>query len=233
MEIDLVVFDLAGTTMHDGDAVHVALREALAAVGVWPWRDGAPAPVGLPAPDAIRTLIAQARGQAAATPATVEAVYADVMRRLLWHVESHPGVKVCEGAEDLLVWCRARGIKTALDTSLPRVTSDVVLSRLKWLGAGLFDAIVVNDEALFPRPHPDHIHRAMALAGVPEPERVMSVGDSPMDVAAGVAARCGAVVGVTSGAATAEELQVGGATHLVSRLLDVRAILAPAEADAA
>lgn len=233
MEIELVVFDMAGTTVFDGDAVNVALREALAAVGVWPSRDIVNGVMGTPKPAAIRTLIAQFRGQAAATPDIVDAVHDDFMRRMLWHFESHPDVRECEGATDLLVWCRARGIKTALDTGFNRTIADTILTRLGWQGAGVLDATVTSDEVARGRPHPDLILKAMALTGVIDARRVMKVGDTPSDIAEGLAAGCRAVVAVTSGSHTAEELRPCAPTHLVERLLDIRAILAPAEADAA
>jgi beta-phosphoglucomutase-like phosphatase (HAD superfamily) len=38
--IELVVFDMAGTTLYDGDGVAAAFRGALAGVGVTPPPDG-------------------------------------------------------------------------------------------------------------------------------------------------------------------------------------------------
>lgn len=233
MEIDLIVFDMAGTTVFDGDAVNVALREALAAVGVWPSRDVVNGVMGTPKPDAIRMLIAQFRGQAAATPDIVGAVHDDFMRRMVWHFESHPDVRECDGATDFFVWCRARGIKTALDTGFNRELADIILARLGWKGTGVLDATVTSDEVARGRPHPDLILRAMALTDVTDAGRVMKVGDTPSDIAEGLAAGCRAVVGITSGSHTADELRPCGATHLVERLFDLRAILAPAEEDAA
>lgn len=233
MEIDLVVFDMSGTAVLDDDGVNVAMREALAAVGVWPRHQAMSGLAGTPSVESIRMLIAQARGQAAATAATVQAVHDDFLRRLRWHVESYPGVRACDGAADLFVWCRARGIKTALDTGLPRPLADILLGRLRWQGAGLFDAVVVSDETDADRAQPGHIQRAMAAAGVTDARRVMVVGDAPADITAGVAAGCGAVVALVAPASPPETLRACGATHVIERLLDIRAILAPAEADAA
>jgi phosphonatase-like hydrolase len=233
MDIDLIVLDMAGTTVRDDDAVHACLGDALASVGVRAPRDQINAVMGTAKPAAIQTLIAQFRGHAAATPAVVEAVHDDFIRRMQWHYESHPDVRECDGASDLMVWCRARGIRVALDTGFNRRIADAVLKRLRWQGSALLDATVASDEVERGRPHPDMIVRAMQLTGVTDARRVMKVGDTPADVQQGQAAGCGAVVAVTSGSHTAAELWPFKPTHLVDQLLALRAVIAPAEASVA
>jgi phosphonatase-like hydrolase len=233
MEIDLIVLDMAGTTVNDDDSVNVCLREALSAVGVRPSRDEINTVMGMPKPVAIQALLAQFRGHAAATTVTVERVHDDFMRRMLWHYESHPDVRECDGATELLAWCRSRGIKTALDTGFNRVIADAVITRLGWRHRALLDATIASDEVPRGRPHPDMIHRAMALTGVGDPRRVMKVGDTPADIAEGRGARCRYVVAITSGSHSEAELQIHGPTHLVSTLGAIRRILAAGEVDAA
>src|SRR5262249_58578109 len=53
MEIELVVFDMAGTTVHDGDAVGSCFRAALATAGVAAPADAVKAVMGLPKPQAV------------------------------------------------------------------------------------------------------------------------------------------------------------------------------------
>ncbi len=56
--IELVVFDMAGTTVHDGDGVNSSFRAALSAVGVEADRAVVNGVMGLPEPEAIRRLLA-------------------------------------------------------------------------------------------------------------------------------------------------------------------------------
>lgn len=226
MDVELIVFDMTGTTVHDVDAVNRALREALLGAGVRASRDEVREVMGLPTPEGIATLLARCRGQAAATPLAVEAVYGEFVRRMMWHYQSHPDVRECDGASDLFAWCHRHGILTALDTGFSRDIADAVLRRLGWRERGLIDATVASDEVLRGRPHADMIHRLMDLTGVSDPARVVKVGDTPVDIAQGHAAHCRYVVGITTGAYTADELKVHGPTHLVDELLELPDLLA-------
>ena len=55
--IRLVVFDIAGTTVHDGDAVNVTFADALCAAGLERSRDEINAVMGLAKPRAIDLLL--------------------------------------------------------------------------------------------------------------------------------------------------------------------------------
>src|SRR5437763_1224726 len=61
MRIDLVVFDVAGTTVYDGDAVHACLGGALLDAGVTATRDQINAVMGTPKPIAIATRVSDPR----------------------------------------------------------------------------------------------------------------------------------------------------------------------------
>ena len=55
---ELVIFDMAGTTVYDGGSpVHRCLRESLASAGVAVTHEQVNAVMGLPKPDAIRQLL--------------------------------------------------------------------------------------------------------------------------------------------------------------------------------
>ena len=225
MEVDLIVFDMTGTTVQDGDAVNRALRESLLGAGVRASEDESRDVMGLPTPEGIAMLLARFRGQAAATPAAVEAVHAEFVRRMLWHYQSHPDVQECDGASDLFAWCQRNGILTALDTGFSREIAEAVIARLGWRTRGLLDATVASDEVDRGRPHPDMIHRLMDRTGIADPARVVKIGDTPVDIAQGHAANCRYVIGITTGAYTASELKVHGPTHLVDELLELPDLL--------
>jgi phosphonatase-like hydrolase len=223
MPIDLVVFDMAGTTVFDGDAVHTALRAALAGAGVNATRDEVNAVMGTPKPVAIRTLASAHR----ATPPPDEelaAIYANFERLMLTHYRTDPSVRETEGAESVFRELRARGIKVALDTGFTRAIVDVILSRLGW-DATVIDASVASDEVERGRPHPDLIHRAMEATGIRDVARVAKVGDTPADLLEGDAAGCRLVVGVTSGSHARAELERYPHTHLISSLRELPAIV--------
>jgi phosphonatase-like hydrolase len=211
MPIDLVVIDLAGTTVHDDDAVNVCLREALAQAGVSVSREQANSVMGRPKPEAISILI-DAQGGALAS---VEDIHADFMRRMIGHYRHHPDVREIAPAGEVFHALRSRGIRVALDTGFNRAITDAILERLKWSTPAAVDATVTSDEVAKGRPHPDMVYRAMELTGVSDPARVAKVGDTPADLAEGHSAGCGMVIGVTEGSHSARELEAHPHTHLI------------------
>jgi phosphonatase-like hydrolase len=233
MEIALIVFDMAGTTVRDDDAVNLSLQAALADARVAASRDDINAVMGMPKPQAIHLLLARYRGQAAATEGIVADVHADFMARMLRHYQDGAGVRECDGATETFEWCHALGIKAALDTGFNRPIADAIIRRLGWTRAGLLDATITSDEVPRGRPFPDMIHGLMALTGVSDPARIAKVGDTPVDIAQGHAAGCRLVVAVTSGSHTAAELAPHNPTHLVADLRELRELVMRSETEAA
>jgi phosphonatase-like hydrolase len=228
MDYDLVVFDIAGTTVYDGDAVGTCLRRALEEVaGVSLSRDQVNAYMGIPKPVAIKSLLEQHQGRRA-DPARVDAVHRDFESRMLEYYRSGPEVKEVEGAEEVFRELREMGLKVALDTGFGRPITDAVLARLGWTVPRVVDATVTSDDVAAGRPAPDMVFRAMKLTGVTDPRRVVKVGDTPSDLQEGRNAGCGMVVGVTSGSHTAEQLRPYPHTALIESIRDLPGILAPA-----
>ena len=233
MDVDLIVFDMAGTTVRDDDTVNRCLRDALAGAGVDATRAAVNAEMGTPKPHAIRTLLGRYRGHAAATDDAVRRVHDDFMARMLRHYREDPSVGECEGASDVFTWCHRHGILTALDTGFDRTIAEAIVARLGWRERGLLDATVTSDEVPRGRPYPDMIHRLMAVTGVSDPRRVMKVGDTPADIVQGHAGECRYVVAATYGSHAEAELREHGPTHFIDDLRQVCTILAASEEGAA
>lgn len=219
--VDLVVFDVAGTTVRDeGDAVGACLRAALAAAGHDASRDAVNAVMGLPKPDAIERLVA-----GSPLAARVGAIHADFAARMRAHYAQHPSIAEIDGAHEAFARCRAAGIRVALDTGFSRDILDVVLARLGWRVPDTFDATLASDEVARGRPHPDLVLALMQRLGVRDAARVAKVGDTPSDLEEGTSAGCGLVIGVTRGSHTGEQLAAWPHTHLVDTVRDVPELL--------
>ena len=219
MLVDLVVFDIAGTTVYDGDAVHRCLAEAVSLGGVEVSRETINQVMGMPKPQAIARLLTTARG-APPDPAEITQLYAAFERLMIEHYRESRDVRETEGATDVMRRLHASGVTVALDTGFARAITDVVLTRLGW-GAEIVDLTVSSDEVERGRPHPDMILAAMKRAGVADPSRVAKVGDTPADLLEGTAAGCGFVIGVTSGSHTRGELETHPHTHLISSISEI------------
>jgi phosphonatase-like hydrolase len=220
--IDLVVFDMAGTTVHDRDGVNRCLREALEVFGL----DAAPAEVnrvmGLPKPEAIALLIDR-YGRGDDLEPRVEEIHRDFLGRSIAFYGSDPSVHEVPGASAVFDRIRSEGIRVALNTGFHRAIVDVILDRLDWRPQ--IDASIASDEADRGRPHPDMIRALMQRLGVTNPSRVAKVGDTPADLEEGRNAGCGLIVGVTSGTHTREQLEICPHTHLIEDIREFPELL--------
>jgi len=218
--IELVVFDMAGTTVYDGDAVSTCFRAALANVGVFPEPDTVNAVMGFHKPEAIRRLLS-ASGRAH-DDREVEAIHADFVERMLRYYESDPAVREIPGASKVFAELRRAGVKVALNTGFGRTIVDMILRRLNWTSA--VDAVIASDEVPHGRPHPDMIRLLMAKFCVTHASHVAKVGDTPVDLEEGFNAGCGLVVGVTTGSFTRRQLEAYSGACIVDSVADVPAI---------
>jgi phosphonatase-like hydrolase len=217
--IELVVFDIAGTTVEDGDAVKKSFCAALSGAGIEVDPELVKAVMGLAKPEAIRILLAST-GRSF-SEGEVEATHEDFVRRMRAHYEFDPSVCEIPGAAAAFATLRRAGIKVALNTGFGRTISQMVLARLGWHAPAVIDADVASDEVPRGRPHPDMIRFLMARLGVTDPRRVAKVGDTKADLEEGTNAGCGMVIGVTSGTFTREQLQALPHTHILGSVAEV------------
>jgi phosphonatase-like hydrolase len=225
MPLELVVFDMAGTTVYDGDAVHTCLADALQAAGIEVTRDHINAVMGIPKPVAIEQLIDKSMRDQSQKAEMVISIHNDFELFMLNYYRTNPGVHEIEGASDTFRALKRAGIKVALDTGFNRVIVDSILRRLGWSKGDLLDATVASDEVVRGRPHPDMIFRVMEIVGVSDARNVAKVGDTPSDLQEGTTAGCGWVIGVTHGSHTLEQLRPFPHTHLIDSVANLPALL--------
>lgn len=218
VRIELVVFDVAGTTVRDDDAVHDSLRAALADAGVRVTRSDVNQVMGIAKPVAIGKLLERHGPSRTWSTSHVDEIHTAFLHRMIAHYQRSPNVQPMPNTEVALSKLRAAGVRVALDTGFSRVILDTILQRLGWKDEPFFDATVASDEVVRGRPYPDLVVKAMQLSGVTNPAAVVKVGDTPADLEEGAAARCGLVVGVTNGSHTVDELKRHPHTHLISHL---------------
>jgi phosphonatase-like hydrolase len=208
-DMELVVLDMAGTTVHDGGEVPAAFRSALAAHGVAVTDDELAGVRGASKREVIGTLVT--RHQPDALPSLADEVYVEFRAALAERYQA--GVRAVEGAEEVFGWLRRRGVRVALNTGFDRAITELLLDALGWRDAA--DAVVCGDEVRQGRPAPYLIFRAMETTGAASVHRVMNVGDTELDLRAGWNAGVGWNVGVLSGAHPRERLEGAPHTHLI------------------
>jgi len=206
---ELVVFDLAGTTVEDRGQVPEAFEAALAAHGLAVSPDDLAAVRGSSKREAIASLV-----PAGADHASRSAAVYDAFRRELGARYAATGVHAVAGAADAFRWLKERRVRIAFDTGFDRQITALLLDRLGWQ-TGIADAIVCGDDVARGRPAPDLILQAMQRTGTADAARVANVGDTTLDLQAGHAARVRWNVGVLSGAHTRARLESQPHTHLL------------------
>ncbi|MGP0063021.1 MAG: phosphonatase-like hydrolase [Isosphaeraceae bacterium] len=224
MAIELVVFDMAGTTVNDEDSVNRCLREALGAAGLPVTLEEVNSVMGIRKPEAIAILV-ERKGRLQDLGDRLEDIYRDFVDRSITFYRNDPRVHEIPGATRVFQMLEGAGIRVALNTGFDRTITDVLLERLGWTKNAFIDASISSDEVARGRPFPDMIHALMKRMGIEDPQRVAKVGDTPADLEEGRNARCGLVIGVTQGTHCREELERYPHTHLIETVADLPSLL--------
>lgn len=223
---DLVVFDLAGTTVIDtGDIVATCLCKAIEGVsGVRVSHRTAVSLMGIPKPAAVLRLLQEQGHEPDA--GLIDCAHRAFIGMMLDHYRNDPSVAEVPGTSRVFAELRSAGLKVAVDTGFSRDITDAIIERMGWARAGLLDASVASDEVVAGRPAPFMIYRLMERTGVVDARRVVKVGDTPSDLQQGANAGCGRNVGVTSGSHSRGQLLPHPHTDLVHDVNDLVATLA-------
>jgi phosphonatase-like hydrolase len=220
MDLQLAVFDMAGTTVVDRDGVNSCFRAALAEAGLRVSAAEVNEVMGLPKAEAVRKLIegSTLRDQLINQ---VDSIHGVFVARMIRFYESKPQVREVAGTRATFGILRAAGVKIAVNTGFSRNIAQVIIDRLGWIRNSLIDASIASDEVTRGRPHPDMIRELMKRLGVGESAHVAKIGDTPVDLEEGQNAGCGWLIGVTNGSHTREQLQHSPHTHLIDSVADL------------
>jgi phosphonatase-like hydrolase len=225
MQIQLVVFDLAGTTVKDNFDVPRILQKALLDKGgVVISLQQATDLMGIPKPVAIKKLLTDG-GLLSFTDELVEKIHRYFVDGIIEFYRNDSSVGEKQGVSETFKTLKQAGVKVAVDTGFDREITDQLLERLGWVNKNLIDTSVTSDEVANGRPAPDMIFEAMKRTGVTDVKSVVKVGDTASDMQEGTRAGCLFVVGVTTGAYTLEQLKKEPHTHLIEQIPDLLAII--------
>jgi phosphonatase-like hydrolase len=152
--------------------------------------------------------------------ALIDRIYNDFSRRAN---EAYQDVQPIKGAEEALKRLKEANLLLATTTGFDRALNDFVFRHFDW--HKYFAATITSDDVVDGRPSPFMIFHAMEAAHVDRVAEVVAVGDTPLDLQAASNAQVRGVVGVSSGAATAERLSRERHTHLLSSVAELPDLL--------
>lgn len=212
--IQLVVSDMAGTTVQDSGEVARAFSAALADHSVEASAEQINAVRGASKREAIATLVMPKYG---ADAERVEAVYVSFKNHLqrVFTREAEP----VAGAVECFAWLRERGIKLALNTGFDRDITRMLIDALHWRDVA--NAVICGDDVPLGRPAPYMIFRAMEATATVDVHHVLNVGDTVSDLQAARNAGVAVSVGVLSGAHRREQLEREPHTCLIDSIADL------------
>lgn len=223
MAIRLAVFDIAGTTVADNNAVSEAFRRAFSKFGFTIPTEMITPLMGYRKTSAITMVLDKAAKEY--TPALVEDIHENFIEEMIGHYYSSPDVQPAPGAEQVLLWLKERGVFTALNTGFPRRIADVIVERFQWVERNLVDEYIASDDVELGRPHPQMIESLMNACNVSDPSEVIKVGDTEVDIYEGRNAGCGTVVAITTGAFTREQLELHRPDYIIDDLTELQGLL--------
>lgn len=213
--VELVIFDLAGTTVEDRGEVPDAFAAALSSQGISVSPEQLRNVRGASKRQAILHFIPPGPEQAA----RAESVYASFREHLARRYQSD-GVRPVAGADTTFMSLRERGVRIAVNTGFDREMTAMLLDALGW-GGEFFDAVVCGDDVPQGRPAPYLIFRAMESAGAGNVHKVANVGDTALDLLAGHNAGVKWNIGVLSGAHERAQMEAAPHTHLLASVAEL------------
>ena len=218
-DLQLMVFDMAGTTVRDGGQVPAAFAQALRECDIDLSDDQLANVRGASKREAIAELVARHAGPA--WQGRADEVYVSFVRHL--EREFGAGVEPIAGAEETLRFLRSHGIRIALTTGFDREVAGMLLDALRW--RDLADAFVCGDDVVRGRPAPYLIFQAMQATGVDCVHRVGALGDTALDLQAGYNAGVKLNLGALSGVHDRARLSAQPHTHLLGSVAELPRLL--------
>jgi phosphonatase-like hydrolase len=227
--IQLVIFDIAGTTVYDNGQVADAFITACRSSDIEVPADEVKKVMGFRKMDAIRLLLdkfSPGVPSGAERESLISKIHDHFIRDMILFYQQDPGLRPMPHAEALFSNLHNQGIKVALNTGFTRAITDAILHRLNWdNGAGQVDSVICSDEVPQGRPAPDMITVLMQRLNISSADTVLKVGDTEVDVEEGRNAGCRIVVGVTTGAYTRQQLQAYSPDHIIDSLEELIPII--------
>jgi phosphonatase-like hydrolase len=182
--IRFVLFDLAGTTVSDGNPgtslVVEALQKTLQSAGVTLDIADITSHRGKDKRAVIRELLQ--RTQPNVSDALVDELLDGFLLRLEQGLSEFAEIS---GASRTFEFLHGRGIQVGIGSGFPQELVDRIVARFGWKEQGLVDYAASTETVGAGRPHPAMIRDAMKRFTITDPQQVLKVGDTIMDILEG------------------------------------------------
>ena len=233
--IDLVVFDMAGTTVRDRHEVEMCFLEAANYTGLSVTPERVLALQGYSKIYVFELLWSEMIGEK--HPDLTELVNISYLKfcEILENHYHRNEILPTEGCLEVFAFLKEKNIKIALTTGFYRKVTDIILGKLGWLDGlnneyvgnknTLIQASIASDEVPKGRPEPDMIRMVMKKLEVNDSNKVINIGDTPSDLKSGIRASCRMSLGVTNGTHTRQQLSIHRNDGLLNNIAELKGII--------
>ena len=212
-DVELICFDMAGTTVLDNGLVLEAFRRTIEDLEV--------------SPDESRSAeayVVETMGQSKIAVFTAlfgerASIANEAFERHFVESAQELGVSEIPGARSTVETLRDVGLQVALTTGFSPTTREALVDVLGW--GDLFELRVSPAEAGRGRPAPDMLWWCALKSQITAASSLMVVGDTASDMVAGLRAGAGYCVGVLSGNDDRERLIANGADDVIDSVVDL------------
>lgn len=219
MKVQMVVFDMAGTTIDEDNIVYKTLQKSINQFGIEVTLDQVLAiGAGQEKLNAIKDVIKVHGNTQDLTKAND--IFELFKKSLAIAYEIFP-IKSISDAEEVLLALRNENIIVVLNTGYDSHTANFLLEKIQWRQFVHYDLLVTATDVKNSRPAPDMIHFAMNLFSIEDPKRIIKIGDSQIDIEEGKNANCLYSIGVTTGAQTRSQLQEAAPDYIFDNLKEL------------
>jgi phosphonatase-like hydrolase len=212
-DVELICFDMAGTTVLDNGLVLEAFRRTIEDLEVSPEEA-----------ESAEAYVIETMGQSKIEVFTAlfgtRATFAnEAFERNFVESAQELGVSEIPGARSTVETLRDVGLQVALTTGFSPSTREALIDVLGW--ADLFELRVSPADAGRGRPAPDMLWWCALKSEITASSSLMVVGDTASDMVAGIRAGAGYCVGVLSGNDDQARLVANGADDVIDSVVDL------------
>lgn len=224
--IQLMIFDIAGTTVKDNGEITKAFKDAMRQFGYDIPAEKIYLLMGYKKPDAIRMMLNENEPDISKiTPMLIEKIHAQFKSLMIQYYQNTEDLQPLPNAEKIFEHFHKQDVKIGLDTGFSHEITEVIMEKLGWLKDGKVDYVVSSDEVIAGRPTPYMIQNMMKKACITNPKSVVKTGDTEVDVQEGKNAECLYSIAVTSGAFTRQELIPYKPDFIIDDLIELMHII--------
>lgn len=212
--IEMVVFDMAGTTVDEQNVVYKTLHKAIEENGI---KTDLKVVLEFGAGKEKHQAIKDVLKHLGEKEQLSTAIFSD-FKKMLDEAYEVLEVEAIEGVEQVMLKLKLKGVKVVLNTGYNSRVANLLLKKLGWEKGTYYDLLLTADDTERGRPAPDMIFKAMEAFEITEASSVLKAGDSTVDIEEGKNAGCGITVGVLSGAQARIQLEQANPTLILDSL---------------